>query len=67
MYAKEKNIFFKVTKYKGGYKMVIEVKECLFDTIDTQYIDNMYKKNDKFFINLKIEYIELFKILGIIK
>lgn len=47
--------------------MIVEVNKDLYETIDTNYINNMYIKNNKYYINLKNEYIELFKILGIIK
>ena len=47
--------------------MIIEVNKNLYETIDTNYINNMYIKNNKYYIKLKIEYIELFKVLGIIK
>ena len=47
--------------------MIVEVNKNLYETIDVNYINNMYIKNNKYYINLKTEYIELFEILGIIK
>lgn len=47
--------------------MIVEINKNLYNTIDTNYINNRYIKNNKYYINLKTEYIELFKILGIIK
>ena len=47
--------------------MIVEINKNLYEIIDSNYINNMYIKNNKYYINLKTEYTELFEILGIIK
>ena len=47
--------------------MLVEINKYLYETIDTNYTDNMCIKNNKYYINLKTEYIELFELLEIIK